>query len=168
VADRAPDRLLVGQIGKPHGLSGEVYVVPISDDPRRFEAGSRLLRENGSALTVASTRPHGDRLLVTFDEVGDRDAAEEVRGALFVSTESARPLEEDEFWPHELVGCNVQDTKGNELGRVRELIPGTAQDLLRIESSSGERLIPFVADIVKSVDPAGRRIVIDPPDGLLD
>jgi 16S rRNA processing protein RimM len=167
MASQSPSRLLAGEVGKPHGLSGEVYVVPISDDPGRFDPGSTLLRESGDALIVASSRTHGNRLLVRFEGIADRESAEALRGALYIRPEEARKLEANEYWPHDLVGCVVADANG-DVGRVVAVDPGAAQDLLRIETPNGERLIPLVGDIVVSIDTAGRRIVIDPPEGLLD
>ena len=160
--------LLAGEAGKPHGLAGDVYVVPISDDPRRFEPGSRLLRADGSELVIESVRRHTNRFLVKFEGVESRDDAERVRGPLFVSADDVRALDEDEFWPHDLEGCEVFDRTGERLGTVTKLIPGNAQDLLAVATERGERLVPLVKEIVVAVDVAGRRVTIDPPAGLLD
>jgi len=162
-----PDRLLAGEVGKPHGLAGEVYVVAISDDPRRFEPGSVLQREDGNHLTVVSSHLHGNRLLVQFEEASDRDTAASIRGPLYVPAADVRSLEEGEYWPHDLIGCKVEDA-GGELGRVVGVVPGAAQDLLRVETPAGERLVPLVEEIVVAVDVRAGRIVIDPPEGLLD
>jgi 16S rRNA processing protein RimM len=167
MASQSSGLLLAGEVGKPHGLSGEVYVVPISDDPGRFDPGSNLLRENGATLRIASSRAHGNRLLVRFEGITDRESAEALRGALYIRSDEVRELEEDEYWPHDLVGCVVADAGGN-VGHVVAVVPGAAQDLLRIETPNGERLVPLVHEIVRSVDTAGRRVVIDPPEGLLD
>ncbi len=162
-----PTRLLAGEIGKPHGISGEVYVVPISDDPRRFQAGSRLQRDE-SDLVVAAARRHGNRLLVKFEGIDTRDAAEAVRGPLFVPIEEARTLEEDEFWPHDLVGCEVRTADGRAHGTIRHVATGAAHDLLVVDTPVGERMIPLVKDIVRAVDVDARVVVVDPPEGLLD
>lgn len=164
---QVPTRLLAGEIGKPHGISGEVYVVPISDDPRRFEPGSRLQRD-GAELVVAEARRHGNRLLVRFEGVDTRDAAEVLRGPLFVPIEQARALDDDEFWPHDLVGCEVQTADGRSHGIISHVAPGTAHDLLVVDSPAGERMIPLVKDIVRTVDVDGRVVVVEPPEGLLD
>ena len=164
---QVPTRLLAGEIGKPHGISGEVYVVPISDDPRRFEAGSRLQRDD-SDLVVAAARRHGNRLLVKFEGIDTRDEAEGLRGPLFVPIEEARTLDDDEFWPHDLVGCEVRTPDGRAHGRIRQVAPGRAHDLLVVDAPVGERMIPLVKDIVREIDVAGRVVVVDPPAGLLD
>jgi 16S rRNA processing protein RimM len=160
--------LLAGQVGKPHGLAGEVYVVPISDDARRFEPGSVLQRDDGSSVVVESARSHTDRFLVKFEGVDTRNEAEQLRGPLFVSPDDARPLDDDEFWPHELEGCAVMGPGGEELGVVTRVLTGPAQDLLEVATERGERLVPLVKKIVTGVDLERRRITIDPPEGLLE
>lgn len=162
-----PTRLLAGEIGKPHGISGEVYVVPISDDPARFEAGS-VLQGGPGDLVVASSRRHGNRLLVKFEGIDSRDAAETLRGPLFVPAEKARALDDDEFWPHDLVGATLVSIDGRSYGSIRSVVPGSAQDLLVVDTPRGERMVPFVKDIVRSVEIAAGRVVVDPPQGLLD
>ena len=160
--------MLAGEIGKPFGLSGDVYVLRISDDPRRFEPGARLIGASGQTLVVETSRPHGNRWLVKFAGVDDRNAAEAIRGAVFIPTAEVRALDEDEFWPHELIGCKVLLTTGQPVGVVDDVVPGPAQDLLQISTPAGERLVPAVKGIVVAVDVGARRITIDPPEGLLD
>lgn len=160
--------LLAGEVGKPHGLQGEVYVVPISDDPQRFAPGSRLVHSSGRELTVEASRAHGARLLVKFDDVNGREAAERVKGALYIRPEALRELEPAEYWHHEIVGCRVETAGGEELGRVTDVLSRSAQDLLVVATARGERLVPMVEEIVVAIDPANRRIVVDPPSGLLE
>ncbi|MGH2730851.1 MAG: ribosome maturation factor RimM [Actinomycetota bacterium] len=159
---------MAGEIGKPHGLSGEVYVLRISDDPARFERGARLIHETGRKLVVAESRPHHNRLLVRFEDVDSRTEAEELRGALYVTPADLRALEEDEFWEHDLVGCKVVLANGHPVGRAERVIKGPAQDLLAVETPGGERLIPIVKAVVVDVNIDDQRIIIDPPEGLLD
>lgn len=154
-------------MGKPHGLSGEVYVVPISDDPHRFDEGSVLIREDDTTLTIEACRPHNNRLLVKFEGVEDREGAEDIRGPLFVTPEARRELESDEFWMDDLVGCKVQLVGGDEVGTVTQVVPGAAQDLLEVETEAGPRLIPIVKEIVLSVDIEQMLVTVDPPEGLL-
>ena len=160
--------LLAGEIGKPHGTSGEVYVVRISDDPSRFEPGSVLTHEDGRVLVVASARVHRDRFLVVFEGSQTRQDAEALRGPLYVDPEDARELDDTEYWEHEIVGSAVVLPDGTEVGEVTDVIVRPAQDLLEVATRRGPRLIPFVEEIVTSVDRDARRVVIDPPDGLLD
>jgi 16S rRNA processing protein RimM len=168
VADRPPDALLAGEVGKPHGLDGEVYVIPISDDPARFDTGSALIHETAGPVVVAGSRRHRNRLLVKFEGVTTRSGAEGLRGSLFVAADQLRELQVGEYWQHEVTGCRVVDRAGNLVGTVARVIPGAAQDLLAVATDRGERLVPVVSAIVVEVDVAGRRVVIDPPPGLLD
>lgn len=160
--------MLAGQIGKPHGTAGDVYVVRISDDPHRFEPGARLLHEDGRELLVASSRQHRDRFLVRFEGVASRSEAEALRGALFVPADEVRDLDEGEFWIHELEGFSVVVDDGGEVGTLIRVDPGAAQDLLVIDTPNGERLVPYVAEIVVGVNKETQTITIDPPAGLLD
>lgn len=160
--------LLAGEIGKPHGTSGEVYVVRISDDPGRFEPGATVTHEDGRELVVASSRAHRDRFLVRFEGAGTREEAEALRGALYVDPADARDLDDSEFWEHEIVGCAVVLVDGTQVGDVTDVIVRPAQDLLEIATQAGPRLVPFVDEIVTEVDRAARRVVVDPPAGLLD
>ena len=143
-------------------------MVVISDDPRRFDEGSELLHENGRPLVVESARAHRDRFLVKFRDIDTRSSAEELRGALFVDAERTRRLDDDEFWIHDLVGCALVDGAGERLGLVTGVTPGPAQDLLVVDTPAGERFVPFVEPIVRSVDATARTVTIDPPPGLLD
>ena len=142
-------------------------MVPISDDPRRFEPGS-VLQSDAGELVVAASRRHGNRLLVSFEGVETRDEAETLRGPLFVPLAKARTLEKDEYWPHDLVGCALVTVEGASGGTIEEVIPGSAHDLLLVNTDRGERMIPLVKEIVREIDVGGRRVLVDPPARLLD
>jgi 16S rRNA processing protein RimM len=162
---------------RPHGIRGEVSVEVRTDDPgQRFAVGSVLATDPPDAgpLTVASTRWHSGRLLVTFAGIADRTGAEPLRGVwLTVDADQAgSPGEPDEFHDHQLVGLTVVTTAGEQVGIVTD-VRHHGQDLLVIEPTAGshrrsEVLVPFVAAIAVNVDVAGGRMVIDPPAGLLD
>ena len=171
----------MGRIGKPHGLHGEVSVEPRTDEPdRRFVEGAVLRTETPAGspphgpgrpttLTVASTRWHQDRLLVGFEELPDRTAAEAVRGLVLVCAvdDGERPDDPEEFYDHQLVGAQVVTTEGALVGELTGIVHG-AQDLLQVRTTAGEEaLVPFVTALVPSVDVAARRIVVDDRPGLL-
>lgn len=160
--------LLAGEIGKPHGTSGEVYVVRISDDPARFEPGATLTHEDGRRLVVVSSRAHRDRFLVRFEGSNTREEAEALRGALYVDAGEMRDLDDTEYWEHEIVGATAFLRDGSLIGEVTDVIVRPAQDLLEIATPAGPRLVPFVDDIVVEVDRTSKRIVLDPPEGLLE
>jgi 16S rRNA processing protein RimM len=172
------DYLVVGRIGKPHGLKGEVAVEPRTDEPdRRFATGSRLRtqrRRPGTdaegELTIRATRWHSGRLLVTFDELADRTAAEGARGTLLVVPVDPEETPEDpeEFYDHQLIGLEVVTVAGDRVGELAEIVHGAAQDLLVVRVGDREVLVPFVAALVPEVDVAGGRVVVDDRPGLLD
>lgn len=158
--------MIVGRVGRPHGVRGEVTVLPESDDPGDFRPGSAL-RAGDRDLEVRSCRPYRDRgLVVGFGGISDRNAAEELRG-LVVTRDAAerRSLDEGEFWSSSLVGLEAVTPAGVVLGRVAEVITGGFQDRLVVITAPGDEvLVPFVEEIVG--DPQAGRIVIDAPEGL--
>ena len=175
-------QVVVGRIGKPHGIRGEVSVESRTDEPeRRFAVGAVLTTETprGGAphgpgrptrLTIRTVRWHLDRLLVTFDEVADRNAAEVARGLVLLADvpEDEVPEDPEEFYDHQLVGLRVVTTDGNTVGEVGSVVHGAAQDLLVVNAEDGrEVLVPFVAALVPEVDLAGRRVVVADRPGLL-
>ena len=182
--------LVVGRIGKPHGIRGEVTVEVRTDEPEaRFAPGSVLCTEPGAKppanpapgpgvpfqvpaeLTIEAARWHQGRLLVVFEGVLERDVAEALRGTLLTvdSADVAPPRDPEEFHDHQLVGLAVVTPAGERLGEVAAIDHGPASDLLVLRRPEGRTaLIPFVKSIVPEVDLAGGRVVVDPPAGLLD
>lgn len=162
-------QVLVGRIGKAHGLRGEVTIAATTDSPeQRFAPGSRLSSPTAGALTVRGSRHQAGLLVVAFDQALDRSAAEALRGAeLWAEIDSAE-AGEDEFHDTTLIGLAAVDPAGVSLGRVARVLHLPAQDVLVIHTAAGERLVPFVAELVPEVDLAGGRLVIDPIPGLLD
>jgi 16S rRNA processing protein RimM len=169
--------VVVGRIGKPHGLRGEVTVEVRTDEPdRRFADGTtvRVARPSGSAgpwstLTVAGSRWHQATLLVRFAELPDRTAAESARGLLLHADVPAdeSPDDPDEFYDHQLVGLAAEDVDGRPLGEVTAVLHG-AQDLLQIRTPDRrDALVPFVAALVPEVDLAGGRVVVADRPGLV-
>ncbi|HEX2297615.1 MAG TPA: ribosome maturation factor RimM [Pseudonocardiaceae bacterium] len=164
-------RRVVGRVGRPHGLRGEVTVQVRTDSPeQRFIPGARLGVSPGRTLTVAAARPHAGALLVRFDGVSDRAAAAELRGALLTIDVADLPELDDpeEYYDHQLEGLAAVGPDGAVLGTVRAVVHAPASDLLVVETAGGEALVPFVRDIVSTVDLDSGRVVLDPPAGLLD
>ena len=170
--------VLVGRIGKPHGIRGDVTVDVRTDEPdRRFAPGSVLRVEapRGShtplrTLTVTGAKWHTSTLLVSFEEIPDRNAAEAARGILLHADipADASPDDPDEFYDHQLVGLAAYDVDGAALGEVSGLVHGGAQDLLTIRTPDGrEALVPFVKALVPEVDVAGGRVVVADRPGLV-
>jgi 16S rRNA processing protein RimM len=168
--------LLVGRVAKAHGISGELAVDIHTDEPdERFAPGAvltaRLRDRSVRPVTVSTVRAHSGRLLIRFDEVPDRSAAEAMRGAqLLVDADELPPSDDpDAFYDHELEGLAVELTDGTAVGTLVEVARGPGGDLLVVKKQDGtEALVPFVRVIVPEVDVKGGRVVIDPPEGLLD
>ncbi len=165
-----PERLVVARVGRAHGIRGEVTVRLHTDVPDvRFVPGA-VLFTSSRPLTLSSVRDHNGTLLLGFEEIADRTAAEALRGVrLEAEVEIETEREDDAWFDHELVGLRVEGPDGAPLGRVSGVEHLPAQDLLEVERDDGERrLVPLVAAIVPVVDVAGRRVVVDAPPGLLD
>jgi 16S rRNA processing protein RimM len=171
-------RIIIGRIGRPHGIRGEVVIGLRTDEPDlRFAVGavvdvSSVEVVDSAALeqlTVASVRWHSGQLLVTFTGITDRTVASELTGSWLSVDSSQLPDTGDpnEFRDHELVGLNVRTTGGEPVGVVTDVLHH-GQDLLVVRRAEGECLVPFVKEIVPEVDIKAGLIVIDPPPGLLD
>ena len=167
-------QLVVGRIARAHGIGGEVAVDVRTDSPElRFAPGASVDTDppERGPLTVSSTRWHSGRLLVSFAEVADRTTAEALRGTLLVADSATSPAAQDpdEFWDHQLVGLDVVTVKGAALGVVEDVAHPPGADLLVVRDAGGrEVLVPFVSAIVPVVDLERRRLVVDPPEGLLE
>lgn len=167
------DLVLVGIVARTHGLRGEVVVAPHTDFPdARFAPGAVLLAKRGTgldALTVAAMRPHQGRLLVTFEGVTTIEAAERLgRPELWIRMADRDEAPDGQFYHDELIGCRVETVRGEAVGVVTRVDETGGVPLLVIGEGADERLVPLAEAICRVIDPAARRIVIDPPDGLLD
>jgi 16S rRNA processing protein RimM len=165
--------LVVGRIGRAHGVVGEATVEIRTDLPEeRFAVGTRLTTDPASAgpLTITSARFHKGALLIKFDEVKDRTAVEKLRNVLLLADiDIAEESDgEDEFHVQQLIGCNVVTISGVKVGTLKDVINLPGQDLLAVDGIRGEVLIPFVHEIVPDIDLTKRVITISPPEGLLN
>ncbi|WP_271216453.1 ribosome maturation factor RimM [Streptosporangium carneum] len=165
-------QLVVGRIGRPHGLRGEVSVEVRTDDPdRRFAPGSAIATDPASTgpLVVESRRWHSGILLVRFEGVGDRDRAEALRGTMLVIDSADIPPSEDpdEFYDHQLIGLAVVTPDGERVGEVSDVLHH-GQDLLVVRRGRKEVYVPFVKALVPVIDLERGILVVDGPEGLLD
>jgi 16S rRNA processing protein RimM len=170
---RDDDVVAVGRIGPARGVRGEVFVEPWTDDPAgRFAMGSVLRTDpiEAGPLTVESSSTGGGKLVVHFEGVDDRMAAEALRGTELLITASERPPLDDpnEFYDTDLVGMAARTVDGEELGPVRDVVHAAGADYLVIEVDGRDRLVPFVAAVVPTVDVGARVVEIDPPTGLFE
>ena len=172
------DTVVVGRIGRPHGVRGEVTVEVRTDDPDdRFVPGAVLLTEpaDRGPLTVAGARWHREVLLLVLERadgspVDSREAAEAVRDTeLHVPVADLPELEDpDAYYDHQLVGLAARLTDGSPLGTVTAVRHEGADLLVVRRTEGGELLVPFVTAIVPAVDLAAGEVVVDPPEGLLE
>ncbi|RSZ62064.1 ribosome maturation factor RimM [Corynebacterium hylobatis] len=183
--------LMIGRVIKSHGIRGEVVVDATTDEPElRFAVGEVLDGRQGNKqqeLTVATVRPHQGRLLVKFEEVPDRTAADSLRGMRFMAAPLVPEDDDDAYYDHELIGLRVlnvgavseeeanarayegAEPEPEDIGEVTSVIRGPAHRLLEITlDAGGETTVPFVHAIVPIVDLDNEAIVITPPEGLLD
>ena len=164
-------RVVVGRVGRAHGIRGDVSVEVRTDEPERRFARGAVLHGGQRTLTVAATRWHSGRLLLTFDEVPDRTAAEQLRGTLLEAEVDAdeMPTDDGEFYDRQLVDLEVRTTDGSVIGQVESVVHHEEQDTLVVRrDGNAEILVPFVTEIVPTVDVAGGFIVVADLPGLLD
>ncbi len=164
--------LVVGRIGRAHGVLGEATIEVRTDLPdERFSVGSKLTTDPvlHGPLTVESKRVHNGVLLLKFVEIIDRTAIEKIRNTLLLSDVDMQEeaLHEDEYHVQQLIGCSVVDTSGRLIGELTDVLNLPGQDLLSILTPTGELFLPFVAEFVPEVDVDNRRVVVNPPEGLL-
>ncbi|MFJ3945951.1 ribosome maturation factor RimM [Streptomyces griseoaurantiacus] len=167
-------QLVVARIGRAHGIKGEVTVEVRTDEPElRLAPGAVLATDPASAgpLTIETGRVHSGRLLLRFEGVRDRTAAEALRNTVLIADVDPEemPEGEDEYYDHQLMDLDVVTVDGTEVGRITEVSHLPSQDLFVVERPDGtEVMIPFVEEIVTEIDLAEQKAVIDPPPGLID
>ncbi len=166
-----PTMIVVGRIGRPQGIKGEVTVEVRTDDPEdRFAAG-RVLHSDKGPLHVEGSRYQGKFLVVAFEGVHDRNGAELLRDTILsLPVDDLPPLaEEDEYYDTQLIGLTARLTDGTVLGPIADVLHLPHGDVLAVtRDEAPELLIPFVKAIVPVVDLAAGHVVVDPPEGLLD
>lgn len=171
-----PEHLVVGHLSRAHGTRGEVVVSPLTDRPgsvfapgKRVVVGSVEGEPTKAELRIESVRPHKQALLTRFEGVEDRSAAQTLTGRylLIPASEVPEPAENEVFY-HQLLGLMVETVAGESVGRIREVFETEPDHMLEVRGEGGVHLVPFTGRIVKEVDLDGGRLVIDPPEGLLE
>ena len=168
-------RLKVGKIVNTHSLKGEVKVISSTDfEEQRFEKGTELLITRGNQVvkevTVESYRTHKNNLLVKFVGIDSIEEAEKLKNLqIKIDSENIGELEENEFYFHEIIGCEVFDENGKSLGEISEILTPGANDVWVIKTQNGkEILIPYIEDVVKKIDVENKKIDIEVMEGLID
>ena len=167
------DMAVVGRIVRPHGLRGDVVVHPETDFiEERFRPGASFWTRSARGdeqLTVGTARVQGGRPVVGFEGISSVEQAEGIVGLeLRVPEETLQPLGEGMYYLHQLEGCRVTTRSGGEIGTVRKVEGGIGGSCLVVDGERGEILIPLATEICVEIDVAAKRIVIEPPEGLLD
>jgi len=164
------DLVAVGRVGPARGVRGEVFVEPWTDAPdERFAPGITLRTATGT-LSVADSTSSSGKLVVHFDGIDDRVSAEAIRGTELFVAAAERPVldDPDDFYDTDLIGLTARHVDGTELGPVTDVVHAAGADYLVVVVDGRDRLVPFVAAIVPTVDVANGYVVLDPPDGLFD
>lgn len=159
-------RLLVGRIGRAHGILGEATIEVRTDEPdRRFAIGASVQTDTHGELTITSGRVHNGILLLGFNGITDRNGIEKLRNTLLYADVDINEEndDEDEYHVMQLIGCQATLENGETFGEITDVINLPGQDLLAIKTSQGEQLIPFVHQLVPTVDIANKKVVVIPP-----
>ena len=164
---------LVGRIARAHGIRGQVIVNLETDFPEaRFQPGGELFIERGGtveALRLSSVRFQHGRPVIGIDGVDTMNDAEALAGReLRIPLEQLAPLPAGTFYRHDLIGCRVETASGEAVGVVQDVEGTVGGSRLVVQADRDEILIPLVAGICTAIDPAAKRIVVEPPDGLLE
>lgn len=163
----------VGRIVRPHGIKGQVVVAPETDYPaERFAAGAVvhwLKAGEAAPVEVVASREHQGRWVVGFAGITTMNDAETLRGReLRIPAEALRPLAPGGYYTHDLAGCEVELMSGRRVGLVERVDLGHGTPLLVVRTGRGEVLVPLAETVCRRIDIAAKRIVIDPPEGLIE
>lgn len=168
-------RLKVGKIVNTHSLKGEIKVISSTDfEEERFKKGSKLLITRGNQLirevVVQSYRNHKNFLLVKFEGIDSVEEAEKLKNLqIKINSDEVGELEENEFYFHQIIGCEVFDENDKNLGEIIDILTPGANDVWVIKGENGkEILIPYIEDVVKKIDITSKKVNIEVMEGLID
>ena len=171
-----PNYLILGKIVRPHGIRGELRMKIMTDYPERLVnelktvyIGTNPNQSDAEAYTIKSARFHKDFMLLTLDDIADRNEAERFRNQLvMIDIEHAVPLEDGEVYLYELIGLTVKTDDGKTLGTIKDVIETGANDVYVIRSREyGELLIPIHDETLLKIDTEAEIVTVKLPDGLL-
>ena len=159
--------VVIGQAVKVFGIKGEVKIRPFTESMEVFKSG-KVLVFGANPYKVVKVRFHKGAVLATLEGVDTPETAQEIVGSLVKTDPENMPSrEEDEYYWFELIGMNVVTIDGRNLGRITQVIRTGANDVLQVEGSFGEVLLPVIDDVVISVDSDKGEMTVDPLDGLI-
>jgi len=158
----AKNNIVIGKIGAPHGVHGELKVVPITDYPERFK-GMKKVFVDGDAMDIKSVRYQNDRILMTFSGYDSREKAATLTGRILsVERTDAVPLEEDEYYTFDILGLTVETEDGKILGNVTDVLQPGSNDVYVVESPESDEpiLIPALKSVVKKISVADGKMIV--------
>ena len=167
MAPLPPDWLYVGRITAPFGVTGELRVMLDTEFPERLTERPLFVGQEHRQMIVEGLRQHGREALLKLSGVNTLDAADRLRGQeLFVALADAAPLPAGRFYPHQIVGLAVWTADGDHYGIVSDVLSRPANDIYVVRHAGKEVLVPAIEDVVKAIDVAARRMVIEVVPGL--
>ncbi len=159
----------IGRIIKSHGLKGAVKVAVADEREGRFKVGQHLYTEEGQELTVLEFSNNGLVTILKFQELDSIDGAEKLKNKdLFIDEKDLTPRKDGSYYIKDLLGLEVKDTKGLELGKIKDVLNYAANDVLVIDHNGKDCLVPFIKQILVSVDIERGLMILDPIEGLFD
>ncbi|MEC0229338.1 ribosome maturation factor RimM [Paenibacillus alba] len=164
----------IGKVVNSHGIRGELKIVPETDFPERFDKGNSLIivdsQNKQTPVTVLSSRLHKNVFIVQFEGFTDINEVEKFKGSLLqIEGKQQQPLEEGEYYYHEIIGCKVITEEGQELGLVSEVLTPGANDVWVVALPKGKQLLlPVIDDVILDVNVASKTIQIHLMEGLLE
>lgn len=160
----APEHVRIGYVRRAVGLNGEVEVEPLTDDTGRFKPGLSV-RAGAAVRQVEAVRNGAGTLVLKLIGVDDRDLADDLRGKyLEIETAEVQPLPEGSYYHWQLLGLEVFDIAGTRLGEITDIIDNPANDIYLLSAEDRQVLVPAVSEVVRSIDLAAGRMVVDLPE----
>ncbi len=162
----------IGTIVNCHGIQGELKINPLTDTPEYYLETTHFFIEQSDKLIpfqVERMRFHKNQWIVKLATIDDRDTAETYRKyRVMLEDSQLRPLEEGEFFLHQIIGCQITDLEGTFLGKITEVLQTGANDVYSVAGGKQSFLVPAVPDIVKEINIEQKTIRIDPIPGLIE
>lgn len=153
--------IIVGKIIAPHGVRGDVRIVPLTDDPKRFYDLKEVTLDDGSVLAIESVKMHNQYVLLQFKGYHDRTVADTLRGKMIhISRDQAVPLGEDEYYTCDIIGMDVYLVDGEYIGKITNIIETGSNDVYVAQKGKEQTLIPALKRVVKKIDLAEKKMVV--------
>lgn len=166
------NRITIGQISRVRGVKGEMVVIPLTDNPSRFLKLKKVavaLNKNTQEFLIEQVREFKGRVLLKLKQIDNPEQAEKmVGGFIEIKKEELVELPEGSYFVFDIIGLEVITTRGEKIGKIKEVISLPGNDIYLVEGSNRQYDIPAIKDIVKIIDPKKKEMIIEPPEGLLD